>query len=80
MICVFYQTEAVPEKKKKEKEEAEKEEEILDWWTRFYETLRDMQEASKPKSKGISFGKKSPTPEKKPKSERIPRLTVSDTT
>eukprot|EP00794_Sanderia_malayensis_P004875 gene4875-5514_t len=71
---------ATPVKTKKKKEEADKDEEVLDWWTRFYETLRDMQEPSKKTTKGVSlsFNKKSPQrTEKTPSGERIPRLTVS---
>eukprot|EP00795_Rhopilema_esculentum_P007851 gene7851-13729_t len=64
-------------KKKRRKEEADKDEEILDWWTRFYETLRDMEEANtksrKKKKKGNEV-----TGGKKPEKSDVPRLTVGD--
>ena len=37
--------------KKNAKEEPVVEIEILDWWTRFYETLRDMEEEATPSKK-----------------------------
>ena len=59
-------------KPKKKKQEADKEEEILDWWTRFYETLRDMEDENAGKMKKLLA-----SPGKAPAGERIPRLKVS---
>lgn len=54
----------------------EEEEEVLDWWTRFYETLRDMEDKG---PKKISIFAKQKAGEKEEETERakIPRIKVS---
>jgi len=49
-------TSGTPGKKKKDGGKVE-EEEVLDWWTRFYETLRDMEDIASPKRKRFKLGK-----------------------
>lgn len=75
------------EKKKKgdgDKDKDSKEdddEDSLDWWSRYYETLKDAEKAEKNADKAASSSKKK-TPKKEEESEEekrrkaIPRITV----
>ena len=66
-------------KKKKGDDENKEEEEVLDWWTRFYETLRDLEDHQNPKKKpGKAFAKSKPddTPEELTR-KSIPRVKVT---
>lgn len=68
----------VQAKKKSKKDDGKEEEEVLDWWTRFYETLRDM-EGGEPKKKKIKVGLKlggNTESEENAERAKIPRLTV----
>lgn len=64
-------------KKKKKGEGGQEEEEVLDWWTRFYETLRDMED-DKPKKKKLKLGKLGKGPQDAEQADRakIPRITI----
>ena len=65
-------------KKKKGDDENKEDEEVLDWWTRFYETLRDLEDQQNPKkkpSKALGKPKTDDTPEALAR-KLIPRVKV----
>lgn len=65
-------------KKKKGDDENKEDEEVLDWWTRFYETLRDLEDQQNPKkkpSKALGKPKTDDTPEALAR-KSIPRVKV----
>lgn len=71
-----------PEEKKVEKkgkEQPDKDEEILDWWTRFYETLRDQEKENSKKPKKKKEKQKNAVTAKAPAKNDVPRLTVYHT-
>ena len=67
--------EKVVEKKKKKCDGEPQDEEILDWWTRFYETLRDMESIEEAPNK-MKFGKGAEEELQQEDRAKIPRMKV----
>ena len=65
---------------KKKKDDKKEEEEVLDWWTRFYETLRDMEEKTPKKKKfGLKLASAGDASGNEIDRAKIPRIKVYST-
>ncbi|XP_031569345.1 otoferlin-like [Actinia tenebrosa] len=73
------------EKKKKsegdkEKDKNEEDGDSLDWWSRYYETIKDQERSEKDENKPASHSKKKPKKEEESEEEKrrkaIPRITI----